>query len=1011
MNFFSVRRFAALLVVLIPALMPAQPTPTDTLRIVALRVEFQPDEAESTTGDGTFDLGTPAHSFQIDPPPHNRRYFQDHLLFARNYFLKASKGGLLVEGEVYPEGETDAYRLADPMTAYNPNTSPEAINEGLARLLRDAVQLADADPAVDFTRFDAVVVFHAGVGRDIDLGFDDTPQDIPSLFITPDFLQTYLGSDAIPVDGGAGAVRGGIILPETESQEGLELGLNGILVSNIGSQLGFLDLFSPSTGRSGVGRFGLMDAGLFNGDGLLPALPTAWTRLEAGWSVAQTITQAQDDAFTVHEPLSDAGPTIYRFPINATEYFLVENRYAGERSLDSLQFVMSDQRGELISMREVLNVHFPDEATFSDATGVLIDIDNPDRGLPGGGILIWHIDESVIAANRAANRINTDPDRRGVDLEEADGSQDIGAEFDFISGGAGSEIGTPLDPWFEGNVAPLYEQDPAGEFSVASIPNSRSYVNRANSHITLNGFSRRGPVMTFQARMNFFLPNFPRIVESAANGNVLTLKTADLDRDGVDDLLMTTDAGALLGMNAAGLGVGPNAGVNLELWRIADGEFRVAPAVFDYPGGGTGIVALAHAGPQRVDTRLLVLRLTGGQADTVYVRTLSPRPNAPPTVRSASDTEVRLSVELTNGLFGELYELVITATDVTLFPVDGDPLSAVWSQVLDNGAFAYGDNSNRVYIDDVFLGAFLPGKELYRPPGSGQTATPQGRFINIATGDTGFPEDELFRIDAPFINVDLEVTPGDGLRRYVAGVGDNRLLLFNPNLTLVADFPVPLYRPERETDLAFSPIAAMLPGGAGQDTPALVAADPAGMLIGIDGRGRSLPDFPLSAGDSLSAAPVALDLDGDGSTELAAVTRDNTIYVWDFPSTFARGMWSQPFADAGNRNRLVAPVEGPSGSAAADLMPADGVYNWPNPNVDDFTLIRYRLTESADVEIAIYDLAGDLVKRFAGPGQPDTDNEVRWDLAAVQSGVYLARVEARGATRSDVRTIKIAVVK
>ncbi|RMF60238.1 MAG: hypothetical protein D6748_04560, partial [Calditrichaeota bacterium] len=421
---------------------------SDTLKVLAIRVEFQADENPATTGDGRFDMSTSSDPFQVDPPPHNRSYFQDHLIFAKNYFQKVSQGQLIVQGKVFPREQNSAYQLDHPMEFYNPNTTPQEINQGLARLLQEAVQKADADPDIQFSRYDAVVVFHAGVGRDIDLGLDNTPQDIPSLFITSTFLQNNLGIDGIVVDDGETVIRNGILLPETESQEGLQLGLNGMLVSNLGSFLGWPDLFSPDTRRSGVGRFGVMDAGLFNGDGLLPAIPTAWTRIIAGWESPQTIFQAQGDEFTVYHPLSNQGPHVYKIPINRREYFLVENRYSGKKSLDSLQFVMSDQRGELVGMREVLETHLSDQVQFSDSTGVLLDIDNPDRGLPGGGILIWHIDETVIEANRSTNRINADPNHRGVDLEEADGSQDIGAEFDFLSGGSGSEIGTALDPWY-----------------------------------------------------------------------------------------------------------------------------------------------------------------------------------------------------------------------------------------------------------------------------------------------------------------------------------------------------------------------------------------------------------------------------------------------------------------------------------------------------------------------------------------------------------------------------------
>jgi len=63
------------------------------------------------------------------------------------------------------------------------------------------------------------------------------------------------------------------------------------------------------------------------------------------------------------------------------------------------------------------------------------------------------------------------------------------------------------------------------------------------------------------------------------------------------------------------------------------------------------------------------------------------------------------------------------------------------------------------------------------------------------------------------------------------------------------------------------------------------------------------------------------------------------------------------------------------------------------------------------VRIKIFDLAGDLVKELPGSSQPFTDNEVRWDLTGVQSGVYLARIEAKNSRMKDVRIIKIAVVK
>jgi hypothetical protein len=96
---------------------------------------------------------------------------------------------------------------------------------------------------------------------------------------------------------------------------------------------------------------------------------------------------------------------------------------------------------------------------------------------------------------------------------------------------------------------------------------------------------------------------------------------------------------------------------------------------------------------------------------------------------------------------------------------------------------------------------------------------------------------------------------------------------------------------------------------------------------------------------------------------------------------------------------------------AGKLMPTNLVYNYPNPTEGNATTIRYRLSGDAEVKISIYDSAGDLVKELSGPGLAQADNEVVWNLNGIQSGIYLARVEAKGAGETSVAIIKIAVVK
>ncbi|MCB0279184.1 MAG: hypothetical protein KDD94_06770, partial [Calditrichaeota bacterium] len=61
---------------------------SQTVNVVALRVDFVADNSEFTTGNGKFDLRNPdpdsVQQIIIDPPPHNRLYFEDHLKKKKN---------------------------------------------------------------------------------------------------------------------------------------------------------------------------------------------------------------------------------------------------------------------------------------------------------------------------------------------------------------------------------------------------------------------------------------------------------------------------------------------------------------------------------------------------------------------------------------------------------------------------------------------------------------------------------------------------------------------------------------------------------------------------------------------------------------------------------------------------------------------------------------------------------------------------------------------------------------
>jgi M6 family metalloprotease-like protein len=986
----------------------------DSLNILAIRIQFQPDSAETTTGDGTFDLSVSNDPFQIDPPPHNKSYFQDHLSFIQNYFKKVSSGEFTIFGDVFPSGENDSYQLDHEMTYYNPNTTPDEINTRLAELFRDAILKADEDPEIIFSNYNAYVIFHAGVGKDVDLGFDDTPQDIPSLFITSEFLEQYLGITGIPVDDGSTSANEGSILPETESQAGIELGLNGIITSNVGSQLGWLDLFSPVTRRSGVGRFSVMDAGLFNGDGLLPALPDAWTRIDAGWETSIPIVQAQNDEFMIYHVLSAKQGRVYKFPINENEYFLVENRYSGQISLDSLQF----ESGFETSMKEILLTHLPAAVTFSER-GVLIDVDNPDRGLPGSGCLIWHIDENVIASKRNANRINEDPDHRGVDVEEADGSQDIGQAFDVLSGGAGSEIGTALDLWYQENNAPLFQENPANEFSIESIPNSRSYYNRANSHVKIFNFSSRDSSMTFEASVNFFQQYFPVNVQPEKYGQINSLKVSDIDRNGEEDLIFTTNVNKILTMSKLGEGAWSD---SIEIGEIA-GEIIPYPAIYTLPDGTKGLVALSSGGSVNLFEFDLSFR-PAVRAMTDFFQcpdSITTFPIAEHDWLTIATVPGNIQLDSIPKIYwgcrdGDVYEMVYENGNwqqPTVYFLVGEPVSKIHFAtgknlvVISNAGNVFSQGGDDAKINGKF---FQPSG--YQPV----TVNDEGFFFELHGQNFDHPEDGIHAFNSGPIAVASNSSESETL--YLVA-GNNRLNIFNYNFTLIQNFPVQLFNPDISLSLNISPLVGSFPSLSNENAPGAIVVDPSGGISGYDLDGKSLPDFPLAIGNTIFVSPAILDIDGDNDVELACVSGSGTVYVWDFTSSIdserSFQYWTQAYANEMNQNRYPSEFDINSGtdsnSQSNELMPANRAYNWPNPNIDNYTFIRYRLNEEANVKIKIFDLAGDLVKEMEGTGNSNSDNEVRWELSNVQSGVYIARIEAAGQSRTETRIIKIAVVK
>ena len=98
-------------------------------------------------------------------------------------------------------------------------------------------------------------------------------------------------------------------------------------------------------------------------------------------------------------------------------------------------------------------------------------------------------------------------------------------------------------------------------------------------------------------------------------------------------------------------------------------------------------------------------------------------------------------------------------------------------------------------------------------------------------------------------------------------------------------------------------------------------------------------------------------------------------------------------------DRALQEIGMPAGAAGA----VSGV--WPNPT-GGATQIRYRLAAEGHVTVTIYDSRGRRVKTVLSASRPAGDGDVQWDGrdahgAPAPAGVYMARIEAGGATTME----------
>jgi len=357
---------------------------------------------------------------------HTPADFQD-LLFSEASYPTGSMNDWYLEnsyGEVGISGTVTRWVRLPQTYAYYANNDNGFGNYPMnaQKMAEDAV--AAVDSTVDFSLFDndgdgyvdALFIVHAGPGAEA-TGND---ADIWSHSWS---MQNTQVRDGVTLSG---------YTTEPEVY-GNHITTMGVFGHEFGHALGLPDLYDTDYSSDGVGFWSMMSGGSWGSGGTKPVHFDAWSKIQLNW--IDPIVLSDDTTNVLFEPVENS-PKVMRLwtaGMPGSEYFLVENR-------QRLGF---------------------------------------DISLPGEGLLIWHIDNTVGS--------NADEWHKKVALVQADGNLDL-------ENGRGSDSGDP----FPGDSLRL-------NFSDSTTPNSNDYFGNP-TQVSVTDITPQGNDILFNAGVNFQSP-------------------------------------------------------------------------------------------------------------------------------------------------------------------------------------------------------------------------------------------------------------------------------------------------------------------------------------------------------------------------------------------------------------------------------------------------------------------------------------------------------------------------
>lgn len=970
-------------------------TSIDTFRLLAVMVDFAVDQDAATYGNGKFgshyskDYGKSI----IDPLPHDRNYFKSHLEFLKNYYQKISNGKIIIQYEVLDRIVT----LPNVMSYYSPPPKSNDLSR-LGILFEDVWRKVDSlYPDQDFTKYDVFTIFHAGVGRDIVIpetfGLE---KDIPSVYLSPTTLKNFFGANyqGVKIGNPPKYVLNSMILPETESREIqtltgkalLELSINGLLAASFGSFLGLPDLFDTKTGKTAIGRFGLMDGqAMFAYAGLFPPELSVWEKYFLG--LVEPIEISQDtlnlEVFARLASINNS-KTVYKIPINSREYYLIENR-------------QKDVLNDGIKIKSQIGVNlveynfFKDFRNFSSyyvdtVDGVVVDVDEFDWATPGNGILIWHIDEKIIAENFADNSINANPKLRGIKLIEADGIQDIGNEFTTIFGDVVVGEGDSVDFWFKNNPSKFYKN----EFSDETKPRTLSN-NGTPTYIKIYNFSELNNQMTFS--VSFGNEKIKPIVNERI---AQSLRTEFIHRNEIDTNKIFIKSG--------------NEFFSYDLLAKSKQIFSNSVQtniLFINFLNGINIYSFVESN----SSNELLLSLVYISSDTIWVEQFK--------LPFTNNVKNLITYPVSQLLSNFVIEILRENGEQYLFKSPQNTFAPTGLIVTDkaiksayNGYRTITLTSKYVYFGNTKVEHSLNDPvEMVLIWDNSLAQTPADKEIAVIFDKSGFVETlnekgiiAHFKIDLTDSNFTIaagNLKPDE--TNYIFVNTKDKILAFNKSGAMAENFPI--YPPFGTKFIGNLNLIDYNNDGVND----ILVSTEDGRLICYDGKkpSENLMDalitysigYPSSGSSLIYNFNKTFYLTGNdsGFVQLVQIADEPKIIKWTLNSNNLY-------------NHNVSEI--PAGAFYRDeFLPKSKVYNWPNPVYDNETNFRVYVSEDAKIKIKIYDLNGEFVDEINSYALAGIETDIKWNVANIQSGIYFARIDAKSQSKSDYKIIKVAVVK